>query len=75
MNLFRLYKSKLIRGYNIELPRFQKPETDCDSFFDRLIYNLVNMENMNELAFKDQNAILGRLEQIAFQANLSKKDA
>ena len=32
------------------------------------------MKDMNEIAFKDQNAIFGHLEEIASQANLSKDD-
>ena len=66
--------NKKLRQIYIELPRFRKSETDCENFFDCWIYNLVNMENMNEIAFKDQKAIFGRLEEIASQANLSKEE-
>ncbi len=66
--------SKKLRQIYIELPRFRKSETDCENFFEYWIYNLVNMKDMNEIAFKDQNAIFGHLEEIASQANLSKED-
>ena len=66
--------NKKLRQIYIELPRFRKSETDCENFLDCWIYNLVNMENMNEIAFKDQKAIFGRLEEIASQANLSKEE-
>ena len=38
------------------------------------IYNLVNMNNLKEISFKDRKAIFDKLERIASQANLSKDE-
>ena len=66
--------SNKFRQIYIEIPRFRKEKTDCDNFFEYWIYNLVNMKELNEISFKDKDAIFGRLEQIASQANLSKEE-
>lgn len=66
--------SKKFRQIYIEIPRFRKEKADCDNFFEYWIYNLVNMKELNEISFKDKDAIFGRLEQIASQANLSKEE-
>ena len=58
----------------IELPRFIKSEADCDNFLEYWIYNLVNMNKLKEISFKDRKAIFDRLERIASQANLSKEE-
>ena len=51
-----------------------KPEADCDNFLEYWIYNLVNMDKLKEISFKDKKAIFDRLERIASQANLSKDE-
>ena len=58
----------------IELPRFMKSEADCNSFLEYWIYNLVNMNNLKEISFKDRKAIFDRLEQLASQANLTEEE-
>ena len=62
------------RQIYIELPRFMKSEADCDNFLEYWIYNLVNMDKLKEISFKDRKAIFDRLERIASQANLSKDE-
>lgn len=69
----KVFSDKLRHIY-IELPRFLKSESDCDSFFERWIYNLANMKEMKEISFKDRNAIFGRLEALASQANMTKEE-
>ena len=69
----KVFNNKFRQIY-IELPRFMKVEKDCDNFFECWIYNLVNMDKLQSLSFKDKKAIFGRLEQIASQANLSQEE-
>ena len=69
----KVFSDKLRHIY-IELPRFLKSESDCDSFFERWIYNLANMKEMNEISFKDRDAIFGRLEALASQANMTMEE-
>ncbi|MBQ8441753.1 MAG: PD-(D/E)XK nuclease family transposase, partial [Bacteroides sp.] len=42
--------------------------------FECWIYNLVNMNKLEKISFKDQKAIFDRLEKIASQANLTKEE-
>lgn len=58
----------------IELPRFMKAETDCDNLLDCWIFNLVNMNKLEQISFKDRKAIFERLERVASQANLTKEE-
>ena len=69
----KVFNNKFRQIY-IELPRFIKSEADCDNFLEYWIYNLVNMNNLKEISFKDKKAIFDRLERIASQANLSKDE-
>ena len=69
----KVFSNKL-RHIFIELPRFMKSKSECDSFFECWIYNLANMKEMNEMTFKDRDAIFGRLEEIASRANLTKEE-
>lgn len=69
----KVFNNKL-RHIFIELPRFLKSESDCDSFFECWIYNLANMKQIKESSFKDRDAIFGRLERLASQANMSKEE-
>ena len=62
------------RQIYIELPRFIKSEADCNNFLEYWIYNLVNMNKLNEISFKDRKAIFDRLEQVASQANLTDEE-
>ena len=69
----KVFNNKFRQIY-IELPRFVKSEADCDSFLEYWIYNLVNMNKLKEISFKDKKAIFDRLEQVASQANLTKEE-
>ena len=69
----KVFSDKLRHIY-IELPRFVKSQSDCESFFECWIYNLANMKQMQEISFKDRDAIFGRLEEVASRANLSKEE-
>ena len=66
--------SDKFRQIYIELPRFSKPEADCENFLEYWIYNLVNMNKLKEISFKDRKAIFDRLEQVASQANLTEDE-
>ena len=70
----RIHKFVHTRQIYIELPRFVKSEEECENFFECWIYNLVNMDKLERISFKDQKAIFGRLEQMVSQANLSKEE-
>ena len=69
----KVFNNKFRQIY-IELPRFVKTEQECENFFECWIYNLVNMDKLERISFKDQKAIFGRLEQLVSQANLSKEE-
>ena len=45
-----------------------------NSLLDYWIYNLVNMDKLKEISFKDRKAIFDKLERIASQANPSKEE-
>ena len=69
----KVFNNKFRQIY-IELPRFMKSEADCNSFLEYWIYNLVNMNNLTEISFKDRKAIFDRLERLASQANLTEEE-
>ena len=69
----KVFNNKFRQIY-IELPRFMKSEADCNNFLEYWIYNLVNMNKLNEISFKDRKAIFDRLEQVASQANLTDEE-
>ena len=69
----KVFNNKFRQIY-IELPRFMKSEADCDNFLDYWIYNLVNMNKLKEMSFKDRKAIFDRLERLASQSNLSEDE-
>ena len=69
-NTGKVFNNKFRQIY-IELPRFIKTEKDCENFFECWIYNLVNMNKLERISFKDKKAIFDRLEQVVSQANLS----
>ena len=62
------------RQIYIELPRFVKTEKDCKNFFEYWIYNLVNMNSMKQISFKDKKAIFARLEKMAKKANMTPEE-
>ena len=69
----KVFNNKFRQIY-IELPRFIKSEADCNSFLEYWIYNLVNMNNLKEISFKDRKAIFDKLERLASQANLTEEE-
>ena len=69
----KVFNNKFRQIY-IELPHFMKSEADCNNFLEYWIYNLVNMNKLKEISFKDRKAIFDRLEQIASQANLTEEE-
>ena len=69
----KVFNSKFRQVY-IELPRFGKQEEDCNNYLEYWIYNLINMNKMNEISFKDKQEIFARLEKIASQASLSPEE-
>ena len=69
----KVFNNKFRQIY-IELPRFMKSEAECNSFLEYWIYNLVNMNNLKEISFKDRKAIFDKLERLASQANLTEEE-
>ena len=69
----KVFNNKFRQIY-IELPRFMKTESDCNSFIEYWIYNLVNMNHLKEISFKDRKAIFDKLERLASQANLTEEE-
>ena len=58
----------------LELPSFNKEESECNTDFERWIYVLKDMETLKRLPFKARNAVFQKLEQIVDIAALSKED-
>ena len=66
--------SDKMRYIFLELPSFDKEESECATDFERWIYVLKNMETLNRLPFKARNAVFKRLEEIVDIAALSKEE-
>lgn len=62
--------SDKLRFIYIQLPQFNKTEKECEGIFDYWIYNIKNMESMNNIAFAQQHKIFKRLESVTNYANL-----
>ena len=58
----------------LELPSFEKEESECETDFERWIYVLKNMETLQRLPFKARNAVFKKLEEIVDIASMSKED-
>jgi predicted transposase/invertase (TIGR01784 family) len=58
-----IFNGKL-RQIFLELPYFNKKENECESNFERWIYVLKNMEKLERMPFKAQDAVFNRLEEI-----------
>lgn len=58
----------------IELPSFLKKEEECKTDFDKWIFILKNMENLDRMPFKENKPIFEKLEKIVDIASLSKEE-
>ena len=58
----------------LELPLFDKEESECETDFERWIYVLKNMETLQRLPFKARSAVFQKLEEIVDIASLSKEE-
>ena len=58
----------------LQLPSFNKDESECETDFERWIYVLKNMEVLDRLPFKAKKAVFMKLEEIVDIASLSKED-
>ena len=66
--------SDKIRLIYIQLPKFrEKKEEDCKNTFDWWLYNLINMETMEQLAFIQQHRLFERLSKVTEYAALDKE--
>ncbi|MDE6096386.1 MAG: Rpn family recombination-promoting nuclease/putative transposase [Muribaculaceae bacterium] len=66
-----IYKS--FRGF--QTPLFnKKSEEECVSEFDQWMYNLINMPNMESMAFINQKKLFDQFDKIASYATLSDSD-
>ena len=66
--------SDKLRFVFLQLPLFDKEESECENNFERWIYVLKNMETLQRLPFKARNAVFQKLEEIVDIASLSKED-
>lgn len=55
----------------IQLPAFNKKEEECVSFIDQWLYNLINMRDMETMAFTSHQDVFNRLAKMANLATLS----
>ena len=67
--------SRDIRMAFVQLPLFEKEESECETGFDMWIYNLKNMERLDTLPFAEyKNQLFKRLEKVTNYAALSEKE-
>lgn len=67
--------SDKIRFIYLQLNKFKKTkEEDCENIFEWWIYNLKNMETMEQLAFTQQHRLFQRLSDVTEYAALSKEE-
>ncbi|MEY8685565.1 Rpn family recombination-promoting nuclease/putative transposase [Bacteroides sp. AN502(2024)] len=66
--------SDKLRFIFIELPSFNKEESECDTDFERWIYVLKNMETLKRMPFKARKSVFEKLEKIVDIASLSKEE-
>ena len=70
---YELFSDKM-RYVFLQLPSFNKDESECETDFERWIYVLKNMEVLERLPFKAKKAVFMKLEEIVDIASLSKED-
>ena len=63
--------SDKLRMIFIQLPEFRKREEECETFFERWIYNLKNMNILHSLPWKEEYKEFKRLSEICETANLT----
>lgn len=63
-----------LRQVFLELPRFNKSESECITNFDRWIYTLKNMERLKDIPFQPYMAVFKELSEITDIAAMSKED-
>lgn len=56
--------SDKVRLVFLQLPLFKKNADECDNDFERWIYVLNNMENLNRMPFGTKNAVFQKLEEL-----------
>lgn len=66
--------SDKIRFIYIQLRQFKKHQEECADSFDWWMYNLVNMESMEQLAFTQQHNLFRRLSDITSYAALDHEE-
>ena len=67
--------SDKLRYIFIQTPIFgRKKQEDCSTNLDRWMYNLINMHNMDTIAFAHKGNIFNQLDEMAAYANLSPED-
>src|SRR5574344_2034691 len=66
--------SDRMRYIFLELPSFNKEESECENNFERWLFVLKNMETLKRMPFKAQKSVFDKLEQIVDIASLSKEE-
>jgi len=49
----------------LQLPFFEKEESECENYFERWIYVLKNMDNLSRMPWALKDAVFARLAEIA----------
>ena len=69
-----LFSDKMRLVY-IQTPLFEKiKKEDCRTDLEKWMYNIVNMDNMETMAFTDEKALFAEFEEVASYANLSEEE-
>ena len=77
--LYDRHSRKLIsdkeRYIFIQMPLFRKVrEEDCVTGFDRWLYNILNMSTMERIAFKHENKLFKKLDEVAAYASMTREE-
>lgn len=63
--------SSTLRVTYIQLPLFNKKESECNTLFDRIIYTFKNMKELNRVPFQEKDNIFDLLDRKLSMANLT----
>jgi len=58
----------------LQLPFFDKEESECDNYFERWIYVLKNMSNLSRMPWVVQDGVFAKLAEIADVERMSDKE-
>ena len=65
---------ELFRMTFLQMPKFDKPESECSTDLDKWLYILKNMASLDRIPWADQNETFAELAQVARLDSLTPED-